>query len=438
MTNLDARQLIDRHRAVIPSWLTLYYDEPIELVGGEGRRVTDAEGRSYLDFFGGILTNMIGYGVPEVREALKAQLDSGIVHTSTLYLIRSQVDLAERIAELSGIPNARVFFTTSGTEANEAALLHACTARRSHQVIALRGSYHGRSFGAMGITGIRGWSASAFTPLNVRYLRGGDRLRGPYRGLSDADFIRAAADELREVIAAETSGDVAAFIAEPIQGVGGFVIPPDGYFAAVKEVLDDYGIHFISDEVQTGWGRTGEHFWGIQAHGVTPDFMTFAKGLGNGLTIGGVVGRAELMDKLPANSISTFGGNPLSTRAGVATLDYVLSHNLQRNALTVGRRLIDGIRRLGDKYDIVGDVRGKGLIVGVELVRPGGTEPNPPAAGVILEEAKRGGLLIGKGGMYGNALRIAPPLTLTAEEADEGLEILTEAFARADALEGWK
>lgn len=432
----NQRPLIERHRAVLPSWLTLYYDEPIELVRGNGRRVTDAAGRTYLDFFGGILTNMLGYDVPEVRRAINEQLESGIVHTSTLYLIRAQVELAERIAELSGIPDARVFFTTSGTEANEAALLHASTVRRSHQIIALRGSYHGRSYGAMGVTGIRGWSASAFTPLNVRYLRGGDRLRGPYRGLTDAEFIRAGQEELREIIATETSGDVAAFIAEPIQGVGGFVVPPDGFFAAIKEVCDEFGICFISDEVQTAWGRTGDHFWGIQAHGVTPDMMTFAKGLGNGLTIGGVVGRAEYLDRLPANSISTFGGNPLSARAAVATLDYLRTHDLQSNARETGARLAEGLRRVADKYDMIADVRGKGLMVGVELVHPGGVQPDSGAAQQVLEETKRRGLLIGRGGLYGNALRIAPPLTVTTEEIDEGLGILTEAFAATDASKG--
>ncbi|MGH3320553.1 MAG: aspartate aminotransferase family protein [Streptosporangiaceae bacterium] len=430
MTESPHADLLARHRAVLPSWLSLYYEQPIEIASGKGCRVTDAEGRTYLDFFGGILTNMLGYDVPEVREAVKAQVDSGVMHTSTVYLIRPQVELAERIAELSGIPDARVFFTTSGTEANEAALLFATTARRSNQVIALRGSYHGRSYAAMGITGNRGWSASAFTPLNVSYLRGGDRLRGPYRGLSDEEFCAAAAEELREVLATETSGDVAALIAEPIQGVGGFVTPPDGYLAALKEVCDERGILFVSDEVQTGWGRTGEHFWGIQAHGVTPDMMTFAKGLGNGLTIAGVVGRAGLVDNLIANSISTFGGNPVSTAGAVATLRYVLDHDLQTNAAKVGTRLLEGLRRLD--YPVIGEVRGKGLMIGVELVRPDTTTPSPQAATTVLEEAKRGGLLIGKGGLYGNALRIAPPLTLSEAEADEGLAVLGGALARAN------
>lgn len=428
-----ADDLLARHRAVMPSWLALYYDEPVELVSGSGRQVTDAAGRTYLDFFAGILTNMLGYDVPEVRRVVEEQLDTGILHTSTLYLVRSQVELAERIAELSGIPDARVFFTTSGTEANEAALLFATSARRSNQVLALRGSYHGRSYATMGITGNRGWSPSSLSPVNVSYLHGGDRLRGPFAGLGDEEFNRAGADDLREVLATTTSGDVACLIAEPIQGVNGFVTPPDGFLGALEDVLDEHGILLVSDEVQTAWGRTGENFWGYQAHGVTPDLITFAKGLGNGMTIGGVVGRAEVMESIPANSISTFGGNPVSTRAALATLEYVLDRDLQSHAHKVGTRLIEGLRRLD--YPVIGEVRGKGLMIGVELVRPGTTTPNPQAAATVLAETKRLGLLIGKGGLYGNALRIAPPLTLTEEEADEGLEMLGAAIANANEQE---
>lgn len=432
-TGSMADDLLARHRAVMPSWLALYYDEPIELVSGAGRQVTDASGRTYLDFFGGILTNMLGYDVPEVRRAADEQLDTGIVHTSTLYLNRPQVELAERIAQLSGIPDARVFFTTSGTEANEAALLFATSVRGSNQVLALRGSYHGRSYAAMGITGNRGWSPSGLSPVDVSYLHGGDRMRGPFAGMSDEEFNRAGAEDLREVLATTTSGDVACLIAEPIQGVNGFVTPPDGYLGALERVLDEEGILLVSDEVQTGWGRTGEHFWGYQAHGVTPDLLTFAKGLGNGMTIGGVVGRAEVMESIGAKSISTFGGNPLSARTALATLEYVVDRDLQSHAHKVGTRLLEGLRKLG--YPIIGEVRGKGLMTGVELVRPGTTTPNPSAASTVLAETKRLGLLIGKGGLYGNALRIAPPLTVTEEEADEGLEMLTAALARANEQE---
>jgi 4-aminobutyrate aminotransferase len=421
--------LLARHRAVIPNWVALYYDEPIEIVRGSGRRVWDADGNQYLDFFAGILTNMLGYDVPEVRAALTEQIERGVMHTSTLYLIRSQVELAEKIAELSGIPDAKVFFTTSGTEANELAMLLATGARRSNQVLALRNSYHGRSFTAIGVTGIRGWSASSLSPVQVHYVHGGYRYRSPFRDLPDRDYIAACVADLRDVIETATSGDVACMIAEPIQGVGGFAVPPDGYFAAIKEVLDSYGILLISDEVQTGWGRTGEHFWGIGAHGVVPDVMTFAKGLGNGLSIGGVVARAELMDSLPANSISTFGGNPLSTAAARATLAYLLEHDLQANALKVGSRLLSGLRDLAARHPAIGDVRGKGLMAAVELVSPGTDRADTAATAQLMEETRRGGLLVGKGGRLGNVLRIAPPLTLTEDEVDEGLQILGTALA---------
>ncbi len=425
-------ELLARHRAVLPSWLALYYNEPIELVDGKGCRVVDAEGREYLDFFGGILTTSIGYNIPEVVEAVQSQAGR-MVHTSTLYLIRSQVELAERIAARSGIPGAKVFFTNSGTEANEAALLFATSARRSNQVIALRNSYHGRSFAAMGITGNRGWSASSLSPLAVSYVMNGYRYRSQLGHLSEADYVKAAARDLRDVIEQTTAGDVACMIAEPIQGVGGFVVPPDGFFAAMKEVLDEYGILFVSDEVQTAWGRTGSHYFGIQREGVVPDAMTFAKGLGNGLAIGGVVARGDLVDGLTANGISTFGGNPLATTAALAVLDYIDSHDLQANAEHLGARLLDGLRGLAAQHPAVGEVRGRGLMAGVELVRPGGKEPDAAAAGRMMEETKARGLIIGKGGLYGNALRIAPPLTVTAAEVDEALAVIGDSLHTLDA-----
>ncbi|MGH8883362.1 MAG: aspartate aminotransferase family protein, partial [Stackebrandtia sp.] len=341
-----------RHKNVMPNWLALYYDEPIEITTGNGRRVTDAEGNSYLDFFAGILTNAIGYDIQEISDAVREQLDSGIAHTSTLYLIRRQVELAEQIASLSGIENAKVFFTNSGTEANEAALMLATQLRRSNQVLALRNSYHGRAFGAIGITGNRGWSASSLTPVNVSYVHGGYRYRSPFRELSDADYVKACVADLQEIIETTTAGDVACMIAEPIQGVGGFATPPDGLFGAFKEVLDSYGILLVSDEVQTGWGRTGEHFWGMEAHGVVPDAMTFAKGLGNGFAIGGIVARPDLMDSLNANSISTFGGNPIAATAGNAALDYIFDHDLQAHAATLGAQLFAGLRGIAEHNDI--------------------------------------------------------------------------------------
>ena len=420
-------ELLARHQAVLPSWLALYYDEPLALVRGDGRRVWDAEGREYLDLFGGILTTMTAHALPEVVEAVQEQA-ARMLHTSTLYLIEQQIELAEEIARLAPIPDAKVFFTTSGTEANEAAMLLACTVRRSQQVLAIRNSYHGRSFATMAITGNRGWSASALSPVDVKYVHGGYRLRSPFGHLDDDAFTAACVDDLRDVLVTQTAGDVACLMAEPIQGVGGFTVPPDGFFGAMKEVLDEHGILFVSDEVQTGWGRTGEHFWGVEAHGVEPDLLTFAKGLGNGLTLAGVVARAELMDTLPANSISTFGGNPLSCAGALANLRYLLANDLQGNAAKVGGHLLRELTERTTTLPGVAEVRGKGLMAGVELVEPGSLTPAPAAAAAVLERTRERGVLIGKGGLHGNVLRIAPPLTLTLEEADEGLAALTAAF----------
>jgi 4-aminobutyrate aminotransferase len=425
-------ELLDRHRAVLPNWLALYYDQPLELVSGSGSRVTDASGRTYLDFFGGILTNMLGYDVPEVREAVQRQLGTGIVHTSTLYLIRSQVELAEKLARLSGIPGAKVFFTNSGTEANETALMLATAARRSNQVLALRNSYHGRSFGAVAITGNVSWKASPLAPFGVTYLHGTDRHLPAFAGLSDEDYTAAAVADLRHVLAT-SARDVACLIAEPIQGVGGFTMPPDGLLGEYQRVLAEQGILFISDEVQTAWGRTGEHFWGFSAHGVAPDMITFAKGLGNGLAIGGVIARGDLMDGLPGNGISTFGGNPLSTTAANATLDYLLDHDLQRNAATLGTMIIDGLREAAVQTAAAGEVRGKGLMFAVDLVDPRTGDPSPALATRMLEVTRERGLLIGKGGLYGHALRMAPPMNLSEADAKEGLGIVTDALRAVDA-----
>ncbi len=320
---------------------------------------------------------------------------------------------------------------SSGTEATDAALLLCCGARRSNQVLALRNSYHGRSFTAMSVTGNRSWSASSLSPLQVSYLHNGDRRRGAFAGLSDQELNAAGAADLRQVIETTTAGDVACLIAEPVQGVGGFVVPPDGFFGALKAVLDEFGILYVSDEVQTGWGRTGDHFWGFQAHGVAPDLLTFAKGLGNGMAIAGVVGRADLVDSVGANSISTFGGNPMATSAALANLDYLLSHDLQANAKTVGDLLLEGLRRRAEGNHIVWEVRGKGLMIGIELVEPGTSTPSPKAAGVVLEEARARGVLIGKGGLYGNVLRISPPLSVSRQQAEEALAVIGEALEAA-------
>ncbi|MGW7489840.1 aspartate aminotransferase family protein [Streptomyces sp. NPDC054786] len=430
----DATSLHARHQAVLPSWLSLYYERPLELTHGEGRHVWDAEGNRYLDFFGGILTTMTAHALPEVTKAVSEQAGR-IIHTSTLYLSRPMVDLAERIAALSGIPDARVFFTTSGTEANDAALLLATTHRRSNQILAMRNSYHGRSFSTVGITGNQSWSPTSLSPLQTLYVHGGVRSRGPYAELSDAEYIAACVADLEDMLQ-QTAGGIAALIAEPVQGVGGFTMPPDGLYAAFREVLARHGILWISDEVQTGWGRTGDHFWGWQAHADNgpPDLLTFAKGIGNGMSIGGVVARAEVMNSLSANSISTFGGSPVTMAAGLANLGYVLEHDLQGNARRVGGLLIERLRAVAAGLDVVREVRGRGLMIGIELVRPGTDERSPEAASLVVEAARERGLLIGKGGQGGASLRIAPPMTLTVAEAEEGADLLADALRSVQGM----
>lgn len=422
------QELRQRHLRVMPSWLAVYHEEPIAIDRGEGRIIWDVEGNEYLDFFGGILTTMIGHNIPEITRAIQDQA-AKLLHSSTLYLAEPMIELAEMITEMSGIPDAKVFFTTSGTEANDAALMLATAYRKSNQILALRNSYHGRSFTAIAITSHRSWSPTSISGLSVNYVQGGYPLRTPFRHLDKTDFIEASVADLEQILDMMTSGDVACFIAEPIQGVGGFSAPPDGLLGAMQKVLSNNGILYISDEVQTGWGRTGDHFWGYQAHGVTPDLMTFAKGVGNGLALAGVVGRAEIIDSMPANSISTFGGNPLSSAGGVATLRYLLDHDLQGNARVTGRRLREHLDQAAVGVDWIAEVRGRGLMQAIETVHPGGIEPWPQRAAELHEGCKKQGLLIGKGGLYGNVLRISPPLTVTLDEVDRAGSIISAVIS---------
>jgi 4-aminobutyrate aminotransferase len=424
--------LLARRRAVMPEWLTLSYERPIALDHGAGSYVWDAEGNRYLDFFGGILTTMCGHAFAPVVDAVREQAGR-LLHSSTLYLNEQTIELAELVTELSGIPDAKVFFTTSGTEANDAALLLATSFRRSNQVLALRNSYHGRSFSTISVTGHRSWSPTSFSGLAVSYVHGGYRLRSPFRHLDDETYTEACVDDLRQVLDMTTAGDVACMIAEPIQGVGGVAIPHAGFFGAMKDVLDEQGILFVSDEVQTGWGRTGSHFWGYQAHGIVPDLLTFAKGVGNGLALGGVVGRAEIMDHLTANSISTFGGNPLAAAGALANLRFIVDHDLRANAAAMGQQLGEGLTQACRSHRRVAEVRGTGLMWAIETAAADDLTPDPALTAAIHDAAREEGLLVGRGGLYGNVLRVAPPLNVSADEIDEGVAAIAAALATARA-----
>ncbi|MEM9409179.1 MAG: aspartate aminotransferase family protein, partial [Acidobacteriota bacterium] len=401
--------------------------EPISIDRGEGGVVWDLDGHRYLDWFGGVLTTMIGHAHPKVTAAVQEQA-AKVMHTSTLYLSEPMIELAETICELSGIPDARVFFTTSGTEANDTALLLATSYRSSNQVLAVRNSYHGRSFTTQAITSHRSWSSTSISGLDVHFVQGGYRLRSPFCDLDDEAYTQSCVRDLQQTLDMAAAGSVACMIAEPIQGVGGFATPPDGFFGAFAKVLQKEGILFVSDEVQTGWGRTGEHFWGYQAHGIVPDMLTFAKGVGNGLALAGVVARAEIMDTIQATSFSTFGGNPLSTAGGLATLRAVIDEDMQGNALRMGQRIVDRLGPVAEATPWIAELRGKGLMLALETIQGEGIDPDASRAAALLEACKERGLLIGKGGLYGNVLRIAPMLNTPQAEIDEGLDALVGAI----------
>jgi len=412
----------------MPDWMPLNYRQPLELVHGSGRRVTDGDGRVYLDFFGGMMATMLGHSVPEIVDAVKAQADK-ILHTSTLYLIRQQIELAEKIAAKAPMDDPRVFFVNSGSEAVDTALMLSTQFRSSNQVLAMRGSYHGRSLAAAAVTGIRSWSPSGLTPFSVTFAPNAYKYRSPYREGSDREFIAACQDELRTIIETSTSGTIACYIAEPIQGAGGLVTAPDGFFTAMKSILDDYAIPFISDETQTAWGRTGRSYFGIEHHGIQPNMMTFAKGLANGLSIGGVVAEASMVNSLTTPSISTAGGNPLAMAAANAVLDFVDSHCLQSYAKDVGTLLAEGLDRLAKQFPVIGEVRGSGLMWGLEIVDPDTSQPDPRLTADLIEHCRAAGLLIGGGGLHRNVLRLTPPMTITHEEVAEALAHLHCAFA---------
>jgi 4-aminobutyrate aminotransferase len=425
----SSEELHRRYLAVLPSYLALFYAEPISIDHGEGSYVFDVEGNRYLDFFGGVLTTMIGHSNPAVVAAVQAQA-AKVMHTSTLYLSEPMIELAEEIAAVSGIADARVFFTTSGTEANDTAILLATSYRNSNQVLAMRNSYHGRSFTAQAITSHASWSSTSLSGLDVSFVQGGYRLRSPFRDLDDEAYTQACVDDLDQLIDMTSGGNgFSCLIAEPIQGVGGFATPPDGFFGAMSKSLANNGILFISDEVQTGWGRTGEHFWGYQAHGIVPDILTFAKGVGNGATLAGVVARAEIMETIEVTSFSTFGGNPLSAAAGLATLRQVKGDDMQGNALAMGRRLTETLAPVVESTPWTTELRGKGLMQAIEICQPDGIDPDPTRTAELLEACKRRGLLVGKGGLYGNVIRITPMLNVTESELDEGLEALVDSIA---------
>lgn len=404
--------------------VSTYYQNPIVMDRGEGCYLFDTEGQRYLDFFAGILTVSVGHSNPKVNAALKHQLEK-MIHVSTLYINEPMVDLAERLADLTPGDLEMSFFTSSGTEANETAIAMARIATGNYDVVALRHSYSGRSSLAMTLTGQSAWR------IGLPGTPGVVHAKNPYyyrsrQDISLEEYLEDCLQDLEETIITSTSGKIAAVLAEPIQGVGGFITPPDGYFGEVARIARKYGGLFIADEVQTGFGRTGKWF-GINHHGIVPDIMTFAKGMANGLPIGATITTREIGKQYVGPTISTFGGNPLTMRAALATLAVIDEENLVANAQMEGQRLRNGLEKLQERYPVIGDVRGKGLMQGMEFVRAN-KQPAADLVAEFFEETKQGGLLVGKGGLYGNAVRIAPPLTVSTEQVDTALTIMEQAL----------
>ncbi|MFC9970394.1 aspartate aminotransferase family protein [Spirillospora sp. NPDC127200] len=397
-------------------------------MSGKGNRLTGADGRTYLDFYSGVATSILGHGVPEIWEAVERQMGTGVVHLSPFYADRTRVELAERITALSGIGDAQVVFTLSGSEAVDLALLLATLYRRSDQLLALRHGFYGTTFGAMAVTGDRRWVGMGLSPFQVSHVRGGyDRYHGIWREMDDAAYVRQAVQELTEVMDTGTADRVAAMIVEPVQGVAGAAAPPPGLLRAYQDVLRRDGVLLISDEVQTGWGRTGKHLWGYRHHDVVPDLLVFGKGLGGGFPIGGVVARKEIMQAFGGMRMSALSGDPLSVAAAAATLGYILDHDLPSHADAVGRMLREEMRAAIGASPIVADVRGQGLLLSVEFARPGTGAAASGIAERVQEECRGRGLLVGLGGAHEHCVSLLPPLTLSRAEAQEGLEKIVSA-----------
>ncbi len=426
-----AEVLADRRRYTNPAIFTLYAD-PLMIVEGRGQYVWDETGRRYLDFFAGIVTLSCGHSHPTVVARVREQLEV-LQHTTTIYLHPNFPKLARALAARMPEGLDVTYFLNGGSEANDLAIMMARGFTGNVDVLALRNAYHGGSPGAMGLTSHHTWKFNVEYGGRVHHVMNPDPYRSPFAGTPEEIATQSVTD-IREVIRYSTPGRVAAFISEPINGVGGVTLGAPNYLREAYAVVREHGGLCIADEVQTGFGRTGEHFWGFQNWGVVPDIVTMAKSIGNGLPLAAVTTRMDVARTLTARlHLNTFGGNPISCAAGLAVLDVIETEGLQANAKEQGARLKRGLTEMMTRHPIVGDVRGMGLMLGVELVSDRGTRaPSKAAATDALEAAKEMGLLLGRGGLDGNVLRIKPPLCITPLDVEYALEVLDRAFSRTE------
>lgn len=421
-----------RKEYLLPSTMT-YYSKPVNIVRGAMQYVFDETGRKYLDAFSAVVTISVGHCHPDVVAKVQKQVAT-LQHMTTLYYHPRIVTYAKKLADCAQGANPALkncFFTNSGSEATELAALLAKNYTKATEFIAVRHSFHGRTLMAMTLTGQSLWRHSLPYVFGVHHCPAGYTYRKP-EGMSDEQFGVWCAEQVEEIIKYQTCGKIAALIAEPIMGFGGVITPPANYFKEIYAVVKKYGGLFIADEVQTGFGRTGDKFFGIEHWGVQPDIITMAKGIGNGVPLGGIITTPEIASSMDGKvHFNTYGGNPVSMTQGEAVLDAIAKYGYAANARVVGDRIFAGLLKLADKHELIGEVRGKGLMLGVELVRDRKTkEPAPDKVLKVLDEARDMGVLFGKGGMAGNTIRVKPPLCSTVDDADQILDVLDKALTK--------
>ena len=425
---MDSQTVRQKHKEFLFPCVANYYNEPVVITEAHGATVRDADGRDYLDFFGGILTLGIGHSHPDFVKRIQDQV-ARLTHTASVYPTELQVRVAERLAGITPGKLKKSFFTTSGTEADETAIMLAKIYTGQQEIIALRHAYAGRSMTAISVTGQKPWRVLPTQVAGIKHALSPYCYRCPL-GLEYPSCGVKCAQDIEELIMTETTGRPAAFIAEPIQGAGGFITPPKEYFGIAVGIVRKYGGLFICDEVQTGWGRTGDHWCGIEHWNVEPEIMTFAKSVASGFPVGVTIANPEVADAWTGLSLSTFGGNPISMAAVDVTIDVLERENAPKRAAERGGQLRDALEEFKKRFPFIGDVRGMGLMQGLELVEDRKTkEPSPKKTLALMEAAKKQGLLIGKGGLYGNVIRVAPSMLISKAEIDDGCARLEKALA---------
>ena len=424
---MTKEEILRKHKQYLFPSVSTYFEDPLVTDHASMQYLWDVEGNKYLDFFGGIVTISAGHTNPRITSKIKAQIDK-LQHASTLFPNEAVVALAEKLAQITPGEISKTYFTNSGTEANETAVQLARMYTGRYEIVALRHGYSGRSQLAQSLTGQNTWRRSLPGASGVVHALNPYCYRCPL-GMTYPSCGVACANDVEAVIQTTTSGQIAAYIAEPIQGLGGFITPPKEYFKIVFKIVKNYGGLFIADEVQTGWGRTGKKWFGIEQWEVTPDIITAAKGMANGMAIGATMTRPEIAASFQGLQISTFGGNPVTSVAAKATIDLIEEDRLMDNSATVGGYFRQRLEELQEKHALIGDVRGMGLMQALEFVRDRKSkEPAPQETAQFMEECRRLGLLVGKGGLYGNVIRMSPPMNIAKADVDQAAQVMDKAL----------